>query len=201
MSARILLYFVKYPEPGKVKTRLAKEVGDEEAAGIYGELARSNLETLRELSKQGIVITVVFDPPEDCEKIKRWLSPFWHYSPQKGLHLGERLENAFQAAFGQGAQKVIALGSDTLGLDAELLQKAFKVLDHCDIVVGPAKDGGYYLIGSVQPQPFLFNDIPWSTSHVLEATLERIQKSGLSYGLLRERDDLDCAENLPYLLA
>ncbi len=186
----IFLYFVKYPEPGRVKTRLGKEIGFEKAAQRYRSLAESNFKKLTEASGDDICVQVTFDPPEAEEKIKAWL-PGSSYRPQQGVALGERLTNAFKDAFDCGAQWVLALGSDTLGLEPHHIRQALDELENSDVVIGPAHDGGYYLIGMNKLYFSLFQRIPWSTSQVLETTLERIRKERLRYFLLPPLEDLD----------
>jgi len=186
---RALLYFVKYPEPGKAKTRLAKSVGFEEAARMYRDVAESNFRQLR--GSGAWRLWVIFDPPERERDIELWLDGADQYCPQKDGDLGERLSGAFEMAFQQGFKQVIALGSDTLSLEPKIISRAFEGLDQYDVVLGPARDGGYYLIGLTQPQPVLFRDIPWSSSDVLSKTRRRIEEAQLSYYLLTELEDLD----------
>ena len=192
-----LLYFVKYPEPGMVKTRLAKVVGDHHAAQVYRELTETNLGILNSLPSGFVKVIIAFDPFKNEEAIRSWLPGPYEYVAQKGSELGARLQNAFQFAFEKGFKKVMALGSDTLGLKPEVLHKAFDALNDYDIVLGPAKDGGYYLIGLSQTQPFVFQGIPWSTAAVFEATLAKVKGQRLSYFLLPELEDLDEEHNLP----
>lgn len=191
MKDRRVLYFVKYPEPGKVKTRLARTVGAERAAELYRELAERNFKLLRETAGSGFSLQVAYDPPESEERIQSWLAGASRFFPQKGDGLGERLRWAFDSAFGEGVRQVIALGSDTLGLKPELISKAFEELENSDVVLGPAKDGGYYLIGLARPEPKLFQGIPWSTERVLSETITRAKEAKLSYYLLTELEDLD----------
>lgn len=191
-----LLYFVKYPEPGKVKTRLAKTVGDEEAARIYRSLTEENFQVLHALENY-FEICVMFDPPESETKIKAWLrGDSCRYFAQEGVDLGARLTQAFQGAFESGAAKAIAVGSDTLNLNADILRRAAEILDTKDAVLGPARDGGYYLLGLSKTEPFLFQDIPWSTPDVADITLKRMRQRKMSCALLPELEDLDEAENL-----
>ena len=184
-----LLYFVKYPEPGRVKTRLAKVFGYEKAASIYRLIAESNFKILQSCDDTDLAIC--FDPPDQEEKIKSWLSGNHQYYPQKGNGLGERLTNAFQDAFEEGAKKALAIGSDTLDLRIDLIDEAFRALKTHDIVLGPSKDGGYYLIGASHFEPSVFHDIPWSTSKVFESTAIRLDERRLSYHILDTLEDLD----------
>ncbi len=193
MEHKSLLYFVKYPEPGKVKTRLAKDIGPNAAAKAYRGLAESIFHSLlNHSSKRKDFETVVFfDPPDKARGIHEWLAGAAAYWPQEGKGLGERLIHAFEAAFENGADKVLVLGSDTIGFREDLITKAFESLDYYDVVIGPAKDGGYYLIGIKDLHVNLFQNIPWSTSHVLKTTLEWAQEENLTYYLLPELEDLD----------
>lgn len=192
MKQNILLYFVKYPTPGKVKTRLAKTMGEQEAAKLYSELAEKNLRVIASLHQRNIFdLVIVYDPPEKREDIKRWLFLSCEYLPQRGGGLSERLKHAFGEAFQKGAKRVMALGSDTLGLTTDIIQQGFEALQSSEVVVGPAEDGGYYLIGSASFQPKLFEGIAWSTSDVLPQTYKTINNLRLSYQTLSQLQDLD----------
>ncbi|MBI4369894.1 MAG: TIGR04282 family arsenosugar biosynthesis glycosyltransferase [Elusimicrobia bacterium] len=118
---------------------------------------------------------------------------------QHGADLGSRLTKAFKHAFQSGAKKVIIIGSDTPHLDPKDISEAFNLLGSRDAVLGPAKDGGYYLIGLKSPNPALFNGISWSTSQVLKQTLERINHQKLSLGLLPSYSDIDTPADLEML--
>lgn len=191
-----ILYFVKYPEAGRVKTRLARTVGPERAADLYRRCAEDNFRILALMEDAATRVMVVYDPPTAEAEIRSWLSHSAGYLAQEGPTLTERLANAFDAAFREGADSALALGSDTLGLDKHILQTAFRRLREADVVVGPARDGGYYLIGLSKPMPWIFEGIPWSTSRVLAAALERARQRHLTYHLLPVLDDLDQAESL-----
>lgn len=187
---------MKYPTPGKVKTRLAKTVGDQKAAQLYSDLAGSNFLTLTSLQSKKIETWITFDPAEKAQEIRKWLDNADHYLLQEGKGLGERLSNAFKAAFENSPKSVLALGSDTLGLHQDVVVQAVEMLEtQYDVVLGPAQDGGYYLIGMKKPYT-LFERIEWSTSKVLESTLEKIKSLNLTYFLLPELKDLDQEEDL-----
>jgi len=192
MNRNILLYFVKYPTPGKVKTRLAKAVGDQKAARLYKELAEKNFREVASLNQRKVCdLAVVFDPPEQRKDIKNWLSASCEYWPQSEGGLSERLTSAFRDAFLKDGKRVIALGSDTLGLTADIIQQGLEALQSNDIVVGPAEDGGYYLIGFNSFQPKLFQGISWSTNDVLAQTYKIINSLHLDYQTLSQLADLD----------
>ena len=184
-----ILYFVKYPQAGKVKTRLAKTIGDQEAARLYKQLAEQNFLVIRACKNADLI--VMFDPPEDHVRINQWIPRADRYIPQEGLILGERLINAFKWAFDDGYQKVTAFGSDTLELTTIIVEQSFVALTEVDVVIGPAKDGGYYLIGVSSHQPQLFENIHWSTSEVFSQTHQAITASKLKLKILCPLEDLD----------
>lgn len=189
--SRVVLYFVKYPEPGRVKTRLAKTLGAEVATIAYQRLAESIFQGVKDLGVKNVSTVVLFDPAEKELEIKQWLPGATSYQPQKGEGLGERLANAFHDAFQVGATQVLALASDTLGFKPEVISRAFDLLNFYEVVIGPVRDGGYYLIGLSASHTFLFRDIPWSTQDVLQTTLRWIREEGLPYTFLEELEDLD----------
>jgi len=184
-----IIYFVKYPTPGKVKTRLARTVGDKKAALLYKELAEKNFLTLKQCKETELI--VFFDPPEDLVNVHWWLAGADQYIPQEGSTLGERLINAFKWAFDNGFRKVTAVGSDILQMTTTIADQSFVALKEVDVVIGPAKDGGYYLIGLSSNRPSLFEGIDWSTSKVLSQTYQVINKLKLKYHTLCPLDDLD----------
>lgn len=195
MPPNALIYFVKYPEPGMVKTRLAKVVGVHRAAQAYRELAETNLGVLNSLHSGFVKIIIAFDPFGKEEATRSWLPGPYEYVAQKGRDLGARLQNAFQFAFEKGFRKVMALGSDTLGLRPDLVVKGFDALEFYDVAIGPAYDGGYYLIGTNRAQSSIFKNILWSSPHVFESTLNKLIEKNLSYCLLEKLEDLDEVEN------
>lgn len=184
-----ILFFVKSPTPGKVKTRLANTIGDKEAADVYQQLAQDNFKVLRDCESADLI--VVFDPPEDALRINKWLLEAEHYIPQQGAGLGDRLICAFQWAFNQGYRKVTAFGSDTLELTTTIVSQSFVALESADVVIGPAKDGGYYLIGTTALIEGLFHEINWSTAEVLSQTYKKIGDLKLKYLTLCPLEDLD----------
>lgn len=191
MVKSALLLFVKYPEPGKVKTRLARSVGQEQAAAMYRDLVEKNLAVIQTLHGTTCDGWIAFDPPQQEAPLRAWLSPWPGYIAQQGEGLGERLNHAFGEMFQRGYAHVAALGSDTLNLQAELIQDAFENLSRHDVVLGPARDGGYYLIGLNRLHPELFEGIAWSTPEVLTQTRRVIRRLNLTVHQLSPLDDLD----------
>lgn len=193
-----VLYFVKNPEPGKVKTRLARTIGDREAARIYKNLAQTNFNRLQCRNRKWTVI-VLFDPPGAEMLIRQWLpGDGCLYHPQINGSLGERLVCGFEYAF-KYFDCVIAAGSDTLSLEPSHFERAFEVLKKHDVVLGPARDGGYYLIGLKENRPGLFENIPWSSPDVMRETLKRIHDQNLSCDRIDPLDDLDHENQLEFL--
>lgn len=193
---RILLVFAKAPMEGRVKTRLAREIGPERATRLYREVGRRIVDQLRD----GPYRTVVcYAPPDAGREVRSWLgAEGLDFRPQEGAGLGERMAESFRWAFGR-AREVCIVGTDAPGVGRHVVTEAFAALADGDLVLGPASDGGYYLMALSEPRPDLFRDIVWSTSGVLEATLERADHLGLRVHLLGERTDLDTSEDLERL--
>ncbi|MBI4057417.1 MAG: TIGR04282 family arsenosugar biosynthesis glycosyltransferase [Elusimicrobia bacterium] len=202
MFDNILLLFLKAPVPGKVKTRLASTRGIEEAARLYKGMSAEVYRCVKELP--GINMVVAYERAIEFPNLS-WLdekNP--NFIDQEGESLGERLENAFRWAFTLGAKRVAALGGDSPGLSSEWIHKAFEGLHTHDLVLGPAEDGGYYLVGlqgrsdsgSNRLESVLFKDVPWSTPQVLKTTLEKSKEMGLRFSLLPVYFDVDDEETL-----
>lgn len=186
-----LLVFVKAPRPGLVKTRLVPSLGAAGAASAYAALVDAlltRLDTLRD-------VELWFTPPDRLDAIRPWLRPGWGAQAQREGDLGDRLHHAFATAFAQGATRVVVIGSDCPEVAVPDIRTAWTRLETADVVLGPAADGGYWLIGLRRPQPELFRDIPWSTSDVLARTLERVAGQELRPALLRELRDVDTIED------
>jgi rSAM/selenodomain-associated transferase 1 len=183
-TREVILVFQKNPELGKVKTRLAVDLGAEKALRIYQFLVQKTHEVLKGLSQEKLIYHSDFLPSEE------WSFPQLH-KLQRGGDLGEKMKNAFEEAFDLGFEKVVIIGTDCAELTEGILIKAFDALDHADLVIGPAADGGYYLLGMKKKNPGLFDTIAWSTSSVLAQTLEIAQKNTLSFDLLPILHDID----------
>ena len=179
---------IKYPEPGKVKTRLAKEIGDEKAADVYrqiaGRIMKNTLHT-REYERM-----VFYDPAGRLRDFEAWL-PGETFILQTGNDVGEKMDNAIRDLLEMGAEKAVLTGADIPELTAEIMIQAFVALDDADIVIGPARDGGYYLIGMKVPHPEIFRNIPWSTEKVYQKTVDNMNRMGLSYRTVTTLSDLD----------
>ena len=194
MASDALIVFVKEPRPGAVKTRLAAALGDEHAAAIYRALAEEEVRRTRPASGEYERL-FFFTPAEAGPALARWF-PGETFLPQKGDDLGRRMANAFEAAFARGARRVAIVGTDVPGVSRELVKEALLALGDHDLVVGPARDGGYYLLALDRPRPLLFDAIPWSTSAVLSATAERAAVLGLRLSVLEPLADIDTLDDL-----
>ena len=186
--AKALIIFIKNPALGKVKTRLAKTVGDEKALDIYLELTaitRKNAKILRGVNRH--VFYSDFYDRDDA-----WPNSGFQKQVQSGDDLGERMFNAFSTVL-KSNEKAVIMGSDCPTLTTEILEKAFESLENHDFVVGPSTDGGYYLLGFGQQNlsDLVFKNMDWSTDKVLPTTLKRIEEVGKSVFLLTELTDVD----------
>jgi rSAM/selenodomain-associated transferase 1 len=194
-SFNILLIFVKYPEPGRVKTRLAKDIGKESAAQIYLGMTETIIRNLSESERYKTA--VFFDPPERKREFESWLQRrVDNLFPQEGESLGERMSNAFTKVFSLGAEKAIVIGTDCVEVSEETISQALYALEAMDLVLGPAEDGGYYLLGLKKPEPDIFHDISWSTELVLDQTLRKAEEKGLKFQLLKTLRDVDTVSDL-----
>jgi len=191
-----LLIFVRYPEPGKVKTRLIPALGAQEATFVYKQMAEHTLAQVRALKLLRSWTTQVWFTGGSKEKMKAWLGENLNYQIQPKGDLGDRLCYAFQDAFKQGNQFVIAIGTDCPSLDTTILHQGFQALEHHELILGPATDGGYYLIGMQRLLPGLFRGIAWSTAEVLQQTVKASEKLGLTLSYLPNLTDVDAPKDL-----
>jgi rSAM/selenodomain-associated transferase 1 len=188
---------MKFPVPGMVKTRLAKDIGVMAATEIYRQLAEGVMRRTR--PKRREYDRIIFYSPADMQdRFAEWI-PGEQYRPQRGGDVGEVMSNAFNEIFEDGAARAVLTGTDIPGLHRGIIGQAFSELDRSDVVIGPAEDGGYYLIGLKFPRPELFTGISWGTPGVLRQTLSRIRELNLTPGMLTVLSDLDRAEDLPAL--
>ncbi|MCA9195332.1 MAG: TIGR04282 family arsenosugar biosynthesis glycosyltransferase, partial [Planctomycetales bacterium] len=191
-----LIVFARLPSAGQSKTRLIPAVGERLAAGIYRYLALRSLKHVELLARQhGCRVTIWFTGADADAMAEQFPGP-WKFQAQSDGDLGARLEYAFEQEFARGAHKVVVVGTDCLDLNATDLVEAFARLEESDVVFGPAKDGGYYLLGSRCFDGRLFRDIAWSTPQVLVQTIRKCEFLELSYGLLAERHDVDLPSDL-----
>ena len=191
-----LLVVAKQPAPGQTKTRLCPPLTPAQAAALYDCFLRDTLDTMRKVPDVGRVIAFL---PEEAQGYFNQLAPDMALVPQRGFSLGERLDNLLTEALANGAQRAVVMDSDSPTLPAAYLSQAFERLADSDVVLGPTRDGGYYLIGLKQPQPHLLRQVQMSTPNVLGDTLKLAEASGLAVSLLPGWYDVDTIADLRQL--
>ncbi len=198
-SKSCILFFVKYPVAGRVKTRLAEQFGPEAACDLYKNFVVDTLATLDEFK---VNFKIFFEPSDALERFWQWLGEGYSYSPQVGQELGRKMANAFLQAFDEGFGKVVIIGSDIPDLPAEYLELAFATLDTNDVVIGPSGDGGYYLIGFDRNTflPEVFDGISWSSDSVFEQTVNILKRHERKSYLLPQWHDVDTGADLELLV-
>jgi len=193
LSDNVLIIFVKYPQEGFVKTRLARAIGKENASELY----RLFVETiLARIKDKNFTRVIFYSPASKRKEIKRWLGEDLALYPQKGKDLGEKISNAFRFAFKSGAKRTVVIGTDSPALNKKLILDAFKKLKDTQCVLGPAFDGGYYLIGSNSFYEEVFQHIDWSSDNVFKQTLRAIKKLRIIFSLLDKELDIDNKDDL-----
>ena len=182
----VLIIFAKNPEYGKVKTRLAATIGNEQALFIYQKLIEHTIAITKKISADKIV----YYSDSIVEK-DTWENNIYQKKLQSGNDLEDRMKNAFKSSFTAGYDKVIIIGTDCFELNEEFISIAFEKMNDDDVVLGPAKDGGYYLLGMKKFYPSLFENIEWSSEKVLKQTLTTAMRLNLSVFLLPPLSDID----------
>ena len=183
-----LIVFLRYPESGKVKTRLAKTLGEKEALLIYEELTAITLSVASHFSHTCYLFYEGGVPDDNRKKDN------FEYHLQSTGDLGAKILDAIEYVLASHS-KAIIIGSDSPALSKEIIDRAADQLDKYDIVIGPSHDGGYYLFGCKELMPSLFENVPWSTSTVMNETISSIQKLGKTFTLLETLTDIDEAED------
>lgn len=194
----LLIIFTRYPEPGLVKTRLIPALGQEGAAELQRHMTRQTLKMAEDLSKKYPVEVEVHFTGGDSGKMQQMFGVAFPYLPQSAGDLGKRMLFSFRQAFRLGWPKVIIIGSDCPGVSSDLMVQAFTGLEGHDLVLGPARDGGYYLIGLRRATPALFKAIPWGTDEVLARTKTIAEELKLTALLLETLADIDRPEDLQF---
>jgi rSAM/selenodomain-associated transferase 1 len=195
MRDECVIFYVKWPQKGRVKTRLSREVGGDCAVALYRCFILDLADTLKKLSQD---VILCYSPKDAEAQFRSWLGERFHYLPQTDGDLGTRMNESFVRAFAKGYKRALLIGSDTPDLSVEDLQQAFKELEENDAVIGPAVDGGYWLIGfqSGSFTPCVFEGISWSTKTVFSETMKRFRGENLRVWELPERMDIDSLDAL-----
>ena len=189
MNKNLILVFVRNPELGKVKTRLAKTIGDKDALKIYTILLQHTESVLHKVSSDKVVYY-----SEEIQSNDLWDNALYQKKLQKGADLGARMQNAFETAFKDTYEKVVIVGSDLFDLNPNHIKEAFTALENHEVVLGPSLDGGYYLLGMKKMHPAVFKNKQWGTDSVLESTLKNLNQQNVK--LLEALNDIDTFEDL-----
>ncbi len=195
----LILFFVKYPEPGEVKTRLAASIGADKAAELYGNFV---LDLLAKLQSTRLPFAICFYPAQKKELLMGWLGGGYEYILQRGADVGERMAAAFLDAFAGGRSRVVLIGSDFPDLPQSFLEESLAALSTHDAVIGPAMDGGYYLIG-FRDRTFsaqVFEGMQWGTEGVFRQTLSILKDHRKRVYVLPVWNDIDTIEDLRQLV-
>lgn len=188
MIKELVIVFVKNIKLGKVKTRLAKTIGNQGAFDVYNELvkitecATNNIMTDKRIYFSEAIVDSLWKNDEK--------------TVQKGANLGERMKNAFKKGFDDGYNRIVLIGSDLPDISSTQIESGLKALKNDKVVFGPALDGGYYLIGLSEFKPCVFENKPWSDSLLLEVTLNELKQNNISFSLLEPLNDIDTIEDL-----
>lgn len=199
-----IIIFTRYPLAGKVKTRLIPTVGRDEAARIHKHLAEKTVAMVCGLARQHRIGATLCFTGASRQQMRDWLGEELDIVEQQGVDLGERMAAAFQAAWNLGAVRAVLIGTDCPSLDARIIVRTLGLLRGCDVVLGPAADGGYYLIGLTNKVTdgtltSLFRNVVWGSTKTFSQTFERARTSGLSISTLHELHDIDRPEDLKYI--
>ena len=189
MKTDALIIFTRNPELGKVKSRLAKTIGTEKALEVYRDLLFHTMTVTQKLDCDKYVF---YD--QNIESNDIWPNDLFEKKNQFGIDLGAKMQNAFQELFDLGYKNCVIVGSDLFDLQAEHINEAFTKLESNDLVIGPAVDGGYYLLGLKKIIPAVFTNKNWGTKTVLEDTLKDIATCSLVF--LEILNDIDTFEDL-----
>ncbi|MHC4365125.1 MAG: TIGR04282 family arsenosugar biosynthesis glycosyltransferase [Planctomycetota bacterium] len=197
---KCILFFAKYPEAGRVKTRLAADIGPDAAAQIYKNFIEDLLFLLENLN---VNLKFYFGPPDTEAGFSKWLGKKYCFKPQIGDNLGKILKNAFDDAFQEDFSNVVAIGSDSPDLPEDYINLGFHALGTHDVALGPANDGGYYLIGFTKDafSAQAFEHITWSADTVFDQTLNILKQHRRSVYILPQWHDVDTLDDLKSLLS
>ena len=190
LSMNGIIIFQKNAELGKVKTRLAATIGDQAALEAYQQLVKYT----HKVASQTTADKMLFFTDYLEEDLSKYPSHY-RFELQSGEDLGDKMKNAFKQLINEKYDRLVIIGTDCAEITSELISEAFEVLKNHEVVIGPAHDGGYYLLGMRRFIPDLFDGIPWSTEQVASLTIEYLENNKVSYGLLPTLSDVDFEED------
>jgi rSAM/selenodomain-associated transferase 1 len=199
LQQQIIILFTRYPQAGKVKTRLMERLGPQGAADLHEEMTRQVIRNIEPVLQEDSIQLQVYYCGGSEQQMQTWLGHDRSFFLQQGENLGARMADAFGRAWRQGAGRVLLIGSDCPDIDAVVIRDGLERLRSHDVVLGPAVDGGYYLIGlraSVGQPACLFDGVDWGTGQVLQQTATLAEAAGLSCAFLRKLHDIDRPEDL-----
>lgn len=191
-TRELLIIFYRNPKAGEVKTRLAATIGDEKALSIYLALCEHTRKVTETLPVDKVVFYSDLIHDNDI-----WSPEVYKKALQDGSDLGARMYNAFMEGFRQGYERICIIGTDCFELTPLFLKEAFSALQSSDVVIGPAADGGYYLLGMRKVHVELFTNKKWGTDTVLTETLKDLNEIGAAYVMLPVLHDVDSEEDVP----
>ncbi len=181
-----LIVFARPPEPGKVKTRISAEVGEEKALYVYQKLFNNTINSMEDLNKSINKVLAWTKIPANLTDF-----PDWEHWLQPSLDLGNRMAWAINNSIVFGFDRSVVIGTDLPAINAEIIERAFETLKGVEVVLGPASDGGYYLVGTKRNIPALFPELEWGCTDVFRGTIESLQKANVPYRLLETHSDVD----------
>ncbi len=198
MKHNALLIFLRYPEAGKVKRRLSEQIGSQRAAEVYEKLIRRTLGVVCDFKRRALETRIVLfhTPGDPLDKLKNKFRGPWEFRAQEGEHLGARMANALRAAFATGAGKAVLIGTDLADIEATDIEGAFRVTGEKVAVLGPAADGGFYLIGTDRPIGPALDFSAWGSGEVFSRTARELEAAGFCVRPAAERNDVDCKRDL-----
>jgi rSAM/selenodomain-associated transferase 1/rSAM/selenodomain-associated transferase 2 len=187
------MVFLRYPEPGRVKSRLAADIGQQKATDLYARLVRRTLGVVGDFqrTRSRLRVLLFYTPPEREEAVKQGYPGRWRFVAQAGCGLGERMAHAFRHVLDRGARHAVLIGTDIADLQISDLDEAFQALEEGQAVLGPAADGGYYLIGLNRPCEAVFQSQAWGSENVFERTRATLGAGGFRVKILKQRTDVD----------
>jgi len=195
----VIIIMAKQPIKGQTKTRLVPPLTFDEAANLYQALLLDTIDLVISIATVDMAVGVT--PPAAQPFFQQITPPRTILLPVEGSDIGACLHAVTADLFERGYKKVLAINSDGPSLPADYLTRAIELLDHHEVVFGPNEDGGYYLVGLVQPEPHLFHEVLWSTDQVFKQSLRKSAKLGLKTGILPSWYDIDTAGDMRHLLA
>ncbi|MBU1196716.1 MAG: TIGR04282 family arsenosugar biosynthesis glycosyltransferase [Proteobacteria bacterium] len=202
MTETALIVFLKFPEKGKVKTRLSRDLNKDFVFELYKAFVSDLVEKLRSVRNTFFFVWPLMEKTDEEKKVlENLIGREVYFYCQQGDHLGDRMANAFNTVFDQGCEQAVLIGTDIPEINADLIFNAFDMLEKNAAVIGPATDGGYYLIGFRKSgfSKSVFDGIEWSTQQVLSRTIAGMNQQGITCGFLPKLDDIDTLEDLKAL--